>query len=236
MFTGDDAEYVARVASEASGYCDRQPLGPGCDPRDIAVNWCQLTLAPWPGAAPRLVGGVIWYPSDQPEQTQAYMCAHEVGHDLLEYDGWRLSRAEIERAASRIGCALLLPRRPYRRDLQRVGWDLALLEATWPLASAWIHARRIAEVTVDGAVASRWSPSGCVDRVVTDDVVIPSSATALERALARAAMAGERVEAGARLRAWPTPSGAIVLCGVDDLHFRLARTTPAPEMIVHHRR
>lgn len=145
-----DLEGLAIEACEESGLDDR----PRCDPRTMAASYLQLTLAPWPGTSPRLVRGVLWYPSDVPEDAQAYYVAHEVGHALLG-SPHGLGEVEIERGASRIGSAILLPRRAYLRDLSAVGRDLDALCALWPLASAWVQARRITEVLRDVA-ASRW--------------------------------------------------------------------------------
>lgn len=209
---GEAAEHLAWQTSQASGFDDR----PRCDPRKIAVNYCELTLAPWPKTKPRLVDGVIWYPSDAPENAQAYYVAHEVGHDVIAHAGYKLDRETEERAASRIAVGLLLPRPRYLRDLHEHGWDLEVLRTLWPLASPWVHARRIAEVTSSGAVASRWSRRGCVDRIATDDV--PRGVTVLERTLARAALAGGPLEAGPRMRAWRVETEAIVVCGAEELH------------------
>lgn len=219
---GDDAEMIADAESAESGLDDR----PRCDPLVYAVCRLELRLHPRPGAEAALVGDRIVYPADGDPTEIAYLVSHECGHVLARDAG---VAPELEEwIASRIGVALMLPRRRYRRDLHAVGWDLDLLTTMWPLASPWIHARRIAEVTIDGAVASRWTARGCTDRVRGDDVVIPATATALERSLARAAMQGETIDAGPRLRAWPTREGAIVVCGADDLYMRLARTAPVP--------
>jgi hypothetical protein len=227
---GDDAELIAWEACRESNLDDR----PRCDPLVMAACYLQLRLCPVPRAEPRIVGDRLIYPGDAEPTAIAYFVGHEVGHELALDAG--VPPHSEERLASRIGVAVLLPRVRYRRDLHQVGWDLDALGEMWPLASPWVHARRIAEITVDGAVASRWSRSGqCRDRIATDGASIPPNVTALERALARAALSGERVEAGARMRAWPTDDGAIVVCGADDLHMRLARATPIPQAMAGRR-
>jgi hypothetical protein len=144
----DEAEDVARQAIDESGLDDR----PRCDPRTLAVSYLGLTLAPWPRVRPRLVGGVIWYPSDATDDAQAYYVAHECGHELVR--GETLEGEHLERVCSRIGVALLLPRRAFLRDLRAHGRDLDALHALWPLASRTIIHRRIAEVTGRGGLDS----------------------------------------------------------------------------------
>lgn len=136
----DEAEEVARQASVESGLDDR----PRCDPRTLAISYLGLTLIPWPRVRARLDGGVLWYPAEVDEQAQAYLVAHECGHDLVR--GERLEGQHLERVCSRIGCALILPRRAFLRDLRMHGPDLDALAALWPLASRWVIARRVAEV------------------------------------------------------------------------------------------
>lgn len=146
-------------ACDESGLDDR----PRCDPRVMAASYLGLRLAPWPGAHPRLVRGVLWYPSDTTEDAQAYFVAHEVGHALLGSEHG-LDGDALERAASRVGSGILLPRRAYMRDLSAVGWDLDALAALWPLASRWVHARRITEL-VEGTTAIRYLRGSVVSRI-----------------------------------------------------------------------
>lgn len=136
----DEAEDVARQHIAESGLDDR----PRCDPRVFAASYLGLRLAPIRGSRPRLVDGVIWYPSEVSEDAQAYLVAHECGHELVRAE--RLEGEHLERVCSRVGVALLLPRRAFLRDLRAHGPDLAALRALWPLASEWVIARRIAEV------------------------------------------------------------------------------------------
>jgi hypothetical protein len=220
--TEDDAEALAWSACSESGLDDR----PNCDPLVFAVGALDLILVPMARVEAHIVGRRLYYRSDDTAEGIAYCVSHECGH-VLALDAWPHLDAETEElVASRIGVGLLLPRPRYRRDLHAHGWSLDVLRELWPLASPWIHARRIAEVTSDGAVASRWTRRGCVSRVVTPGVVAPETATVVERTLARAALNGEAVDAGPRLRAWPVEGGAIVLCGVEEMRTQLARVTP----------
>ncbi len=82
---------------------------------------------------------MIWYPSGAKETAQAYFVAHELGHVLLsgEPEG-----EHLERACSRIGVALMLPRPAFVRDVEE---RIDLREA-WPLATRMVLKRRRAEV------------------------------------------------------------------------------------------
>lgn len=219
----DECEEIARRASRESTLDERDRV----DPRLLAVGYLRLRLRPRRGAHARLQRDVIVYDPDEPPDARSYRIAHECGHWLLRDEGWTLDRATEERAASRIAAALLLPRRAYLRDLGRTGWDLDALHELWPLASRWIHARRITEVA-EGAVASRWTRRTCRDRVVTTDTVAPVGVTPIEKSLASAALAGRVAQAGPRLRSWPEAAGAIVLCSVDALRAEALRTKESP--------
>lgn len=209
----DETEHIAETASNESGLTDR----PRADPRTMAVSYCGLRLAPWVKARPKLVDGVIWYPANAAEASIAWYCGHEVGHDLLDYAGVRLRGARLERAASRIGVAVTLPRRAYLRDVAAEGWNLDALTTLWPLASRWVHARRIVDLYRDGAIASRWR-RGKIERVVTDGIEVPDKPCRTELELAQHAMAGNVAMCRDRLRAWPDGNGgAIVLCATEDL-------------------
>lgn len=214
--TGEDAERLAHEHSIAARLDDR----PLCDPRRMAVSYCTLRLAPWPDAVPRLVAGVIWYPSNCGLAAQVYYIAHEIGHDLIQHEDLRLDEDAEERVASRIGVAITLPGRAYMRDVNAFGWDLDTLERAWPLASRWVHARRIAELSSTGVVLSRWTARGCTTRVAPDD---HTDVTTIERSLARMALQGSCANAGPRLQAWPYDGGAIVICGADELYTRVDR-------------
>lgn len=145
-----DAEALASDVSRTSGLDDR----PRCDSRVLALCHLGLRLIPHRQEVTALVGDRIYYRSGQSEDAQAFLVAHECGHFLARE--WGCPPELEEAAASRIGTALMLPRIPYLRDLLIVGWDLPALCKLWPLASPWIHARRIVEVTND-AVCSRWT-------------------------------------------------------------------------------
>lgn len=201
---------LAWSASTDSGLDDR----PRCSPAVLAVGYFGLTLAPWPRARARLVDDVIWYPSDETEDAKAFLIGHELAHHMVREAGIRIEGDELERACSTIAATLLLPDRAYRRDVDALGWDLDTLRRLWPLASPWIHARRIAEVCCCGVVASRWHRSGRIDRVATEGLNVGTRPTKVERDLAAAARRGETVLDGNR-RAWPWDGGAIVVYGFD---------------------
>jgi hypothetical protein len=193
--TGDDAEQIATQASAESGLDDR----PRCDPRLVAVGYLGLRLRPLPKAHARLDRGVIVYDSEAPPETIAYMISHECGHALIAEAGYRLTPALEEQAASRVGCALLLPRRAYLRDVYQCCGDMPTLRELWPLASAWVLARRMAEVCED-VISSRWRRGRLVDRTCA------GRATTLERDLVRGVVAPSL-----HARIWPTTDGAIVV-------------------------
>lgn len=146
----DDCEALAQQASEDSGLSDR----PDADPAVMAVGYCGLRLVPCHGSRARLVEDRLYYPAHVDPQHRAYLQAHEVGHDIIRYAGWRLDRPTEELCASRIGCAILLPRRAFVRDMRDIGADLPALAALWTLATPWVIARRMAEVR-HGSVAAR---------------------------------------------------------------------------------
>lgn len=147
---------MARQATVESGLDDR----PRCDPRVLAVSYLGLRLMPWPRAHPRLVEGVVWYPAEAPPDAQAYYVAHECGHELMR--GERLRGERLERVCSRIGCALLLPRRAFLRDVRRVGADVASLCELWPLASAEVVRRRLGELGLSGSQNCHTSRRPCM--------------------------------------------------------------------------
>lgn len=150
----EDCEGIAQSILDATGLDDR----PRADPSVVAVAWAGLALCPEPGAKPHLVDGEIVYPSGASDDAAAYFIGHEVGHDALAYYGVRLSREAEERSASRIACALILPRRAFLRDARACAWSIAQLRELWPLASPWMLARRLVDL-VDGATAAQWSRS-----------------------------------------------------------------------------
>lgn len=136
----DEAEDIARQHIAESGLDDR----PRCDPRVFAASYLGLRLASWGRRSAALVGDVVWYPAWAPDDAQAYFVAHECGHELVR--GERLEGAHLERACSRVGVALILPRRAFLRDVRAVGRDLDALRALWPLASRVVIARRLHEL------------------------------------------------------------------------------------------
>lgn len=143
-----DAKELERVAwgvSARHGFIDR----PNCNPRDIAdALGLRVVEARLP---PHSHGRTIVIPGHASEQAKAYFTAHEIGHLLLEGE----DRCEgLERACSRIGAALMLPREPFARDLQCASW--AALGEMWPLATRTVLRRRAAEVTQDDETRGRY--------------------------------------------------------------------------------
>jgi hypothetical protein len=136
------AESIARETSENSGLDDR----PNADPMLIAVSYLGLRLVPRQMRGARLVNDWIMYPRSADEQHAAYAVSHEIGHWLAREANLRLSRAREEVVASRIGCALILPRRSFLRDVRNVGGDVTSLLVLWPLATERIVRRRLDEL------------------------------------------------------------------------------------------
>ncbi len=145
--TEDEAEEIARQAVAGSGLDDR----PRCDPRVLAASYLGLRLCPWPRRTAALLGEVVWYPAAASDQAQAYLVAHECGHELVR--GERLEGPLLERVCSRIGVALMLPRRAFLRDAARTHGDLDALCALWPLATRTVIERRIAELEGRGPIS-----------------------------------------------------------------------------------
>jgi Zn-dependent peptidase ImmA (M78 family) len=142
MDLGEEAEAIARAASEESGLDDR----PNADPLVLAVCYLELRLVPRRGRHSRLVEDRIVYPATASEQQAAYFVAHECGHWLARDTRMRLTIEEEEAVASRAGCALLLPRRAFLRDADACGDDVRALVALWPLVTPTIVRRRLAEL------------------------------------------------------------------------------------------
>lgn len=143
MDLDDEAEAIAAEASAESGLDDR----PHCDPLVLAVCYLGLRLVPRRGRGSRLVEDRILYPASASEHDAAYFVAHECGHALVRLARLRLSHELEERAASRVGCALLLPRRSFARDVRATAGDVRSLAALWCLATPTIIRRRMAEVS-----------------------------------------------------------------------------------------
>ncbi len=138
----DEAEALAEGASQESGLDDR----PNADPSVLAVAYLDLRLVPHRRRGSRLEDGRIFYPARASLTDAAYFIAHECGHWLARDARMRLTRAEEEAVASRIGCALLLPRRAFLRDVRATGGNVAQLVALWPLVTPTIVRRRIDEL------------------------------------------------------------------------------------------
>lgn len=138
------AEGIAAGVSSASGLDDR----PNCDPAVIAVAYLDLHLVPQRGRGSRLDRDRIFYPARASACDAAYFIAHELGHWLARDARMQLSRPEEEVVASRIGCALLLPRIAFLRDARATGGDVEQLVRLWPLTTPTIVRRRIAELII----------------------------------------------------------------------------------------
>lgn len=135
----DELEELAFRVSLRSGRVDR----PRCDPRAIAVQYLGLRLCPWPGTRSRLDGTTVWYDSRGSEQSQAYFVAHEIGHYLLSGEP---AGAELERACSRIGAALILPGPSFLRDVLELR-ALRPVVDRWPLSTRRMARMRIVELS-----------------------------------------------------------------------------------------
>ena len=176
----DDCEALAQSALDESGLNDR----PNVDPLVLAVAWGGLRVRPEPHCTPHLIDGVIVYRAGASDDAIAWAAAHELSHAMIEWAGVKLERSHEERCANRIASALLLPRRPFLRDL--ACGDLDHVASLWPLATPWVLARRITEVRADTS-AALWTRAG-------------------RRALRRAGYAHEPHDATAT---WETSAGTI---------------------------
>lgn len=151
--TEDEAEEVARQAVMGSGLDDR----PRCDPRVLAASYLGLRLCPWPRRTAALLGEVVWYPAAASDQAQAYLVAHECGHELVR--GERIEGQLLERVCSRIGVALMLPRRAFARDARALGGNVDALRALWPLATETVIRRRLVELGYSDSFLSSFTTS-----------------------------------------------------------------------------
>lgn len=142
MDLAEEAEGIAAEASQQSGLDDR----PNADPLVLAVCYLGLELVPRRGRGARLFNDRIYFPASANEQSAAYFVAHECGHVLARLARLALSDAEEEWVASRVGCALLLPRRAFLRDWRAARGDLDAMLRLWPLVTRTIVRRRAAEL------------------------------------------------------------------------------------------
>jgi hypothetical protein len=142
MDLGEAAEAIAAEASEGSGLDDR----PRADPSVLAVAYLGLRLVPSSRLHACLIEDRVYYPARASERDASYWIAHEVGHYLAREAKTPLTFDEEEIVASRIGCALILPRRAFLRDVRDGVRVVADLVALWPLATPRIVRRRLVEL------------------------------------------------------------------------------------------
>lgn len=120
------------------------------DPPIIAVGYLCLTLSPrdlLPESAwIDFEAGRITYSKHTEKRRRSWIIGHETGHALIRLDGWRITRADEERAADRIADALMLPARRFIADAKRLGRDVAALVALWPLATPELVERRLGQL------------------------------------------------------------------------------------------
>ena len=142
MDLGEVAEAIAAEASEDSGRDDR----PNADPSVLAVCYLGLRLVPSRRRSACLIEDRVYYPARASDRDVAYFVAHECGHWLARDAKSLLTEDEEEIVASRIGVALMLPRRAFLRDVRNGARVTADLVALWPLATPRIVRRRLVEL------------------------------------------------------------------------------------------
>src|SRR5699024_535980 len=122
--------------------------------------------------------------------------AHELGHWLLEDVGLD---PDDERSARYLAGALMLPRAPFLRDVQRTDYDLDELQALHPNASAEMIVCRITQVR--SATAWIWD-NGKLARVYG----VPSDDASIAALVDRVLTLEEPCRDGSA-RAWPRMDG-----------------------------
>ncbi len=137
MLDVEDLEGIAREAWEATG--EELPV----DAFRLA-RACGFAVEGWTRAQGAIRGTTIRYPIGARETRQHGTVAHELGHALLDYH--RVDSRD-EDAARYLAGALLLPRRPFARDLTATDWDLFALRARHPNASAEMIVVRMTQVS-----------------------------------------------------------------------------------------
>jgi hypothetical protein len=115
------------------------------DPRLLCVPY-ELELVPMgerSGSSACTRGAYVKFPALALPQRQSGIVAHELGHVALRLAGedWH-----DEQAASFVGAAILVPRRPLLRALRRHGANLDALRPIFEHASPELLARRVADV------------------------------------------------------------------------------------------
>jgi hypothetical protein len=130
-------EGIAREAWESTG--EELPI----DAIALAQR-CGYEVRPWMKAGGSRDGGTIWYPSKARHERQHGTVSHELGHALCEEHGLD---SRDEESARYLAGALLLPRRPFLRDVLETDYDLWELERRHPNASGEMIVCRMTQVS-----------------------------------------------------------------------------------------
>lgn len=162
------------------------------DPR-VVVMACGLRLLASTRAPACLVGSTIVYDPRVRPSRQAGTIAHELGHFALR----RVGEADPERAATRVGAALSVPRRPLDARLRAYGWELPAVCEGFAHASHELVARRILELREGGLVIR----DGRRERLVVSAWLPEGAEEELRAAARQAAETGLPTRAG-EARAW----------------------------------
>jgi hypothetical protein len=160
------------------------------------AHLCGCELVPWRKAQGLRVGDTIRFPMKARPTRQHGVVSHELGHWLLEDAG--LDPAD-EDAARYLAGALLLPYRPFRRDLMACNWDLFAIMERHPNASAEMIVCRMTQV--GPAAASIWDAGKLARRY--GEAPDPAQ----EAALVDRVLTLERPARDGELHAWPIFDG-----------------------------
>lgn len=168
----------------------------------------------------KLRGDVITVSSRARPTRQHGLVAHEMGHWALQWAG----EPDTEVAASYVGAALMLPRRPFLADMRATQWDVRELRAKHVNCSAELIARRIATLT--DACVSIWDNGRLKSRVSSPWLPEPARRiSAFERELAARVLDSGQTERAANL-AWGFAvfegdwRRVITVCEAEQLGFR----------------
>jgi hypothetical protein len=110
----------------------------------VLAHQLGFTTRPWFRDFGQVSGREIRYPARLRHTGQHRLVAHELGHPLLRRGG---EDDRDETAADRLALALMLPRAPFVRDLERTDWDLFALVAIHVNVSARGIAERMCHVS-----------------------------------------------------------------------------------------